>query len=71
MKVEFVLRPGVYKLAYFPGEEGDFSPEFAKELVEKGYAKYTEEAFEEKEIEMAVREVQKETAVRKGKSKRG
>lgn len=62
MKVEFIKRPGPYNLAYFPGEVGEFNPHFAKELVEQGYARYTEEAREEKEIELAIQDIQRETA---------
>ena len=39
MKVEFVLNPtGPFNLSYNPGDVVDFENDFAKKLIETGYA---------------------------------
>jgi hypothetical protein len=66
MEIQFILSPvGRFDIAYHIGEIAVLPIEFAKELIELGYAIETNSSKENSEIEMAVKEVKTEKKIKK------
>jgi hypothetical protein len=70
MKVKFIKSPGRFNLAYFEGDEAEFSTERAEELIATGYAILTKEGKEEAEIELMIQDATIETPEKNKRKKK-
>ena len=63
MKVQITKSlTGRFNMAHFEGELVEFPEQFAGELIELGYAIETPESHDERELELAVKDVKVEMA---------
>ena len=67
MKVQFLVSPGRFNLAYFDGDIAEVSDVLGQEMINQGVAVLTKDGKEEIEVEMMVQEVAKETMQKKKK----
>lgn len=68
--ITFIKSPaGQFGLAYFEGQSAELSKALESELVDSGYATYTKETIESKELDIVVEDATSKAEVETGKKK--